>query len=122
MMLTHLQARSPKPMLDMQSNTQGRKYACHRLFLVFFDLASQLKQFDLSNWSAFECSMLICRARYGISASADSMPQQQSQQLGKGPNTSLLADELQKQRHEKLNMHIGNFDQALQSTQGLVVM
>ncbi len=36
------------------------------------------------------------------------MPQQQSQQLDKGPNTSLLAEELQKQWHEKLNMHLGN--------------
>jgi len=36
------------------------------------------------------------------------LPQQQSQQLDKGPNTSLLADELQKQWHEKLNMHLGN--------------
>ena len=40
--------------------------------------------------------------------SADSMPQRQSQQLDEGPNTSLLADELQKQWHEKLNMHLGN--------------
>jgi len=36
------------------------------------------------------------------------MPQQQSQQLDKGPNTSLLADELQKQWHDRLNMHLGN--------------
>jgi hypothetical protein len=36
------------------------------------------------------------------------MPQQQSQQLDKGPNTSLLADELQKQWHDKLNTHLGN--------------
>ena len=36
------------------------------------------------------------------------MPQQQSQQLDKGPNTSLLADELQKQWHYKLNMHLGD--------------
>jgi len=36
------------------------------------------------------------------------MPQQQSQQLDKGPNISLLADELQKQWHEKLNMHLGD--------------
>ncbi len=36
------------------------------------------------------------------------MPQQQSQQLDKGPNTSLLAEELQTQWHEKLNMHLGN--------------
>ena len=36
------------------------------------------------------------------------MPLQQSQQLAKGPNSSLLADELQKQWHEKLNMHLGN--------------
>ena len=36
------------------------------------------------------------------------MPQEQGQQLAKGPNTSLLADELQKQWHEKLNMHLGN--------------
>jgi len=36
------------------------------------------------------------------------MPQQQGQQLNKGPKTSLLADELQKQWHEKLNMHLGN--------------
>ena len=36
------------------------------------------------------------------------MPQQQSQQLDKGPNTSLLADEMQKQWHLELNMHLGN--------------
>ena len=36
------------------------------------------------------------------------MPQQQCQQPDKGPNTSLLADELQRQWHEKLNMHLGN--------------
>ena len=41
-------------------------------------------------------------------ASADSMPQRQSQQLDERPNTSLLADELQKQWHEKLNMHLGD--------------
>ncbi len=43
-----------------------------------------------------------------MATSADSMPQPQSQQLDKGPNTSLLADELQKQWHDKLNMHLGN--------------
>ena len=36
------------------------------------------------------------------------MPQQQSQQLDKGPDTSLLADELQKQWHEWLNVHLGD--------------
>ncbi len=36
------------------------------------------------------------------------MSQQQSPQLDNGPNTSLLADKLQKQWHEKLNMHLGN--------------
>ncbi len=36
------------------------------------------------------------------------VPQQQSQQLDKGHNTSLLADELQKQWHDKLNMHVDN--------------
>jgi len=36
------------------------------------------------------------------------MLQQQSQQLDSGPNTSLLAGELQKQWHAKLNRHIGN--------------
>jgi len=36
------------------------------------------------------------------------MPQQQSQQLGKGPDTRMLADELQKQWHDRLNMHLGN--------------
>jgi len=36
------------------------------------------------------------------------MPQEQSQQLDKGPDTSLLAYELQKQWHAKLNMHLGN--------------
>ena len=36
------------------------------------------------------------------------MPPQQSQQLDKGPNTSLLVDELQKQWHDRLNMHLGN--------------
>ena len=36
------------------------------------------------------------------------MPQQQSQQVDKGPDTSLLADELQKQWHDRLNMHLGN--------------
>ena len=36
------------------------------------------------------------------------MPQRQSQQLNKRPNTSLLADELQNQWHAKLNMHLGD--------------
>ena len=36
------------------------------------------------------------------------MPQQQSQQVDKGPDTSLLADELQNQWHDRLNMHLGN--------------
>ena len=36
------------------------------------------------------------------------MPQQQSLQLDKGPNTSLLAEELQKQWHDRLNMPVGN--------------
>ncbi len=40
--------------------------------------------------------------------SADSMPQQQRPQLDSGPNTSLLADELQKQWHDRLNMHLDN--------------
>ena len=43
-----------------------------------------------------------------MATSADSMPQRQSQQLDKGPDTSLLADELQKQWHDRLNMHLGN--------------
>ncbi len=36
------------------------------------------------------------------------MPQQQSLQLDRGPNISLLADKLQNQWHEKINMHLGN--------------
>ncbi len=36
------------------------------------------------------------------------MPQQQSPELDCGPNISLLAEELQGQWHEKLNMHLGN--------------
>ena len=40
--------------------------------------------------------------------SVDRMPQRQSLQLENGPNTSLLADELQKQWHDRLNMHLGN--------------
>jgi hypothetical protein len=36
------------------------------------------------------------------------MSQQQSPPLDSGPNTSLLADKLQKQWHENLNMHLGN--------------
>ncbi len=36
------------------------------------------------------------------------MPLQQSHQRDKRPNTSLLADELQKQWHEKLSMHLGD--------------
>ncbi|DBA68594.1 TPA: hypothetical protein ACH3X2_013532 [Trebouxia sp. C0005] len=51
---------------------------------------------------------LCARHAYGISTSADSMLLQQSQQLDNGPNTSLLADELQKQWHAKLNMHLGH--------------
>ncbi len=43
-----------------------------------------------------------------MASSADSMPQPQSQQLDKGPNTSLLAGELQEQWHAKLNMHLGS--------------
>ncbi|DBA68578.1 TPA: hypothetical protein ACH3X2_013520 [Trebouxia sp. C0005] len=43
----------------------------------------------------------------GIRGSADNKPLQQSQPLGNGPNTSLLADELQKQWHAKLNMQLG---------------
>ncbi len=43
-----------------------------------------------------------------MGGSADSMPQQQILQHGGGPDISLLADELQKQWHEKLNMHLGN--------------
>ena len=43
-----------------------------------------------------------------MATSAGSMPQRQSQQLNKRPNTSMLADELQKQWHAKLNMHLGN--------------
>ncbi|KAA6421106.1 MAG: hypothetical protein FRX49_09016 [Trebouxia sp. A1-2] len=45
---------------------------------------------------------------YGVNSRSDSMSQQQSSQLDKGPNISLLADELQKQWHGKLNMHLGN--------------
>ncbi|DBA90871.1 TPA: hypothetical protein ACH3X2_004241 [Trebouxia sp. C0005] len=45
---------------------------------------------------------------YGIDIPSDSTPQQQSSQLDKGPNISLLADELQKQWHGKLNLHLGN--------------
>ncbi|DBA67602.1 TPA: hypothetical protein ACH3X2_001342 [Trebouxia sp. C0005] len=51
---------------------------------------------------------LCARHAYGISTSADSVPLQQSQQLDNGPNTSLLADELQKQWHAQLNMHLGH--------------
>jgi len=40
--------------------------------------------------------------------SADSTPQQKRPQLDSGPDISLLADELQKQWHDKLNMHFGN--------------
>ncbi len=36
------------------------------------------------------------------------MPQQQRPQLDSGPDISLLADELQKQWHAKLNMHLGH--------------
>ena len=36
------------------------------------------------------------------------MPQQQRWQLDSGPDTSLLAEELQAQWHEQLNMHLGN--------------
>ncbi len=43
-----------------------------------------------------------------MGGSADTMPQQQRPQLDSGPNTSLLADELQKQWHAKLNMHLGS--------------
>jgi len=38
----------------------------------------------------------------------NSTPQQQSPQLDSGPNISLFADKLQKQWHEKLNVHLGN--------------
>ncbi|DBB16113.1 TPA: hypothetical protein ACH3X3_003475 [Trebouxia sp. C0006] len=51
---------------------------------------------------------LYARHTCGMAASPDSMPQRQSQQLDKGPNTSLLADELQQQWHDRLNMHLGN--------------
>ncbi|DBA90894.1 TPA: hypothetical protein ACH3X2_004234 [Trebouxia sp. C0005] len=55
---------------------------------------------------------IVCSAckgyAYGINIPSDSTPQQQSSQLDKGPNISLLADELQKQWHGKLNMHLGN--------------
>ncbi len=43
-----------------------------------------------------------------MGSSADNVPQQQSQQLAQGPDTSLLADELQKQWDDRLNMHLGN--------------
>ncbi|DBA67608.1 TPA: hypothetical protein ACH3X2_001348 [Trebouxia sp. C0005] len=43
-----------------------------------------------------------------LGESADNTPLQQSQQLDNGPNTSLLADELQTQWHAKLNMHLGH--------------
>ncbi|DBA98594.1 TPA: hypothetical protein ACH3X1_014389 [Trebouxia sp. C0004] len=59
------------------------------------------------NTHATVCSPCLGHA-YGVNSHADSMPQQQSQQLDKGPNTSLLADKLQKQWHEVLNMHLGN--------------
>ena len=36
------------------------------------------------------------------------MPQQQNQQLDEGPNISMLADALQKQWHDRRNMHLGN--------------
>ncbi len=41
---------------------------------------------------------------YDINCSTDSRPQQH----GVGPDTSLLAEQLQKQWHEKLNQHLGN--------------
>ncbi|DBA77913.1 TPA: hypothetical protein ACH3X2_008338 [Trebouxia sp. C0005] len=49
---------------------------------------------------------LYQRHAYGISTIADSMPLQQNQQLDNGPNTSLLADDLQEQWHAKLNVHL----------------
>ena len=57
------------------------------------------------------CACLLCWSAgrtCGLATSADSLPKCLSQQLDKGPNTSLLADELQKQGNEKLNMHLGN--------------
>ncbi|DBA68599.1 TPA: hypothetical protein ACH3X2_013537 [Trebouxia sp. C0005] len=43
-----------------------------------------------------------------LGESADSTPQPKKPQLDSGPDTSLLADELQKQWHAKLNMHLGH--------------
>ncbi|DBA77912.1 TPA: hypothetical protein ACH3X2_008337 [Trebouxia sp. C0005] len=40
--------------------------------------------------------------------SADNTPQQKTPQLDSRPDISLLADELQKQWHEQLNVHLGN--------------
>ncbi len=47
-------------------------------------------------------------AGHALDSRSDSMPEQQSQQLDKVPDTSLLADELQKQWHDRLNMHLGD--------------
>ncbi|DBA67618.1 TPA: hypothetical protein ACH3X2_001357 [Trebouxia sp. C0005] len=43
-----------------------------------------------------------------MSKSADSTPQQKRAQLHSWPDISLLADELQKQWYDRLNMHLGN--------------
>ena len=40
--------------------------------------------------------------------SVDSTPQQKRPQLDPGPNISLLAEDLQRQWHEQLNVHLGN--------------
>ncbi|DBA68592.1 TPA: hypothetical protein ACH3X2_013530 [Trebouxia sp. C0005] len=40
--------------------------------------------------------------------SVDSTPQQKRPQLDPGPNISLLAEELQNQWHDRLNVHLGN--------------
>ncbi|DBA90877.1 TPA: hypothetical protein ACH3X2_004247 [Trebouxia sp. C0005] len=51
---------------------------------------------------------LYGRQAYSIRGNADSLPQQQRLQLDARPNISLLADKLQEQWYEKLNMHLGD--------------
>ena len=74
-------------------------------------LASQLKQFDLSYVLGSDCcTHARCSAghAYGISGSAEDVPQQQSLQLDSRPDISLLAEELQGQWHKQLNRHLGH--------------
>ena len=56
--------------------------------------------FTYARWSAGQA--------YSIRGNADSLPQQQRLQLDARPNISLLADKLQEQWYEKLNMHLGD--------------